>query len=248
MLALGDVEQPVYPRSAVKALQALPLIESGAADRFGLGPEELALACASHSGEPGHVATATRMLALAGLDAGALECGAHWPIHQPSAQALARARRHRGRGPQQLLGQARGLSCVACAIDADPRALYRGRRIRCSALVKATLEDMTGAALSQDVCAIDGCSVPTWAMPLAALARGFARFGTGAGLTPERAKAAARLRAGLRRASLARRRHRPVLHRDHAALRRAGVREDRRGGRLLRGAAGAGPRHCGQMR
>src|SRR6185369_12974423 len=52
VLALGDAEQPVYPRSAVKALQALPLIESGAADRFGLDPEALALACASHSGSP----------------------------------------------------------------------------------------------------------------------------------------------------------------------------------------------------
>ena len=57
MLALGDVERPVYPRSAIKALQALPLVESGAADRFGFGAEELALACASHGGEPGHVAT-----------------------------------------------------------------------------------------------------------------------------------------------------------------------------------------------
>src|SRR5262245_51846256 len=66
VLALGDVEQAVYPRSAIKALQALPLIESGAADRFGLGPQELALACSSHSGEPGHVATAAGMLARAG--------------------------------------------------------------------------------------------------------------------------------------------------------------------------------------
>ena len=61
--------------------------------------------------------------------------------------------------------------------------------------VKATLESLTGAALGADVCAVDGCSVPTWAMPLDALARGFARFGTGQGMAPERAKAAARLRA-----------------------------------------------------
>src|ERR1700704_1398278 len=91
VLALGDVAQAVYPRSAVKPLQALPLIESGAADRFGFGVEELALACASHSGEPGHVATVTRMLERAGLDPSALKCGAHWPIHQPSAHALARS-------------------------------------------------------------------------------------------------------------------------------------------------------------
>src|SRR4051794_6784917 len=77
VLALGDVAQPVFPRSAVKALQALPLIESGAAEKFGFGDEELALACASHGGEPGHVDVAQRMLARAGLEPSALECGAH---------------------------------------------------------------------------------------------------------------------------------------------------------------------------
>src|SRR2546423_11716062 len=91
VLALGDVAQPVYPRSAVKPLQALPLVESGAADRYGFGDEELALACASHGGEPAHVGLAQRMLARAGLDAAALECGAHWPIYQPASMALARS-------------------------------------------------------------------------------------------------------------------------------------------------------------
>src|SRR5262245_59174645 len=91
VLALGDVDKPVYPRSAIKAIQALTLIESGAADRYGFGAEELALACASHSGEPGHVATATRMLEHAGLDPSALRCGAHWPLNQAAAQALARS-------------------------------------------------------------------------------------------------------------------------------------------------------------
>jgi len=193
VLALGDVEQPVYPRSAVKALQALPLIESGAADRFGLGPEALALACASHSGEPGHVATAARMLALAGLGPSALECGVHWPIHQPSAQALARAGGTAGAIHNNCSGKHAGFLCVACATEADP-ARYVEASHPVQRLVKATLEDVMGAVLSQDVCATDGCSAPTWAMPLAALARGFARFGTGVGLSPGRARAAARLR------------------------------------------------------
>src|SRR5712672_3597165 len=94
-LTIGDVERSVYPRSAVKALQALVLVESGAADRFGLTDQELALACSSHNGEPDHVAAAQRMLTRAGLDAAALRCGAHSPIHQPSALALARV----GGGP-----------------------------------------------------------------------------------------------------------------------------------------------------
>jgi L-asparaginase II len=194
VLALGDVGRPVYPRSAVKALQALPLVESGAADRCGLGPEELALACASHSGEPGHVATATRMLTLAGLDLGALKCGAHWPIHQPSAHALARDGGTASAVHNNCSGKHAGFLCVACALDAD-RSHYVEPAHPVQRLVKTTLESLTGTVLSQDVCAVDGCSVPTWAMPLSALARGFARFGTGAGLAPERAKAAARLRA-----------------------------------------------------
>jgi len=83
VLRLGDVARPVFPRSAVKPLQALPLVESGAADRFGFGDGELAVASASHTGEPAHVALVERMLARAGLDAAALACGAHPPIHAP---------------------------------------------------------------------------------------------------------------------------------------------------------------------
>src|SRR5256886_15771580 len=69
VLALGEVARPVYPRSAVKPLQALPLVESGAAERYGFGDTEIALACASHGGEPAHVEVANRMLTRVGLDA-----------------------------------------------------------------------------------------------------------------------------------------------------------------------------------
>ena len=90
VLALGEVERPVYPRSAVKPLQALPLVESGAADKYGFGDQELALACASHGGEPAHVEVASRMLARAGLDTGALECGAHWPYEERASRGSVR--------------------------------------------------------------------------------------------------------------------------------------------------------------
>jgi L-asparaginase II len=190
--SLGDVERPVYPRSAIKALQALVLVETGAADRYGFGAEELALACASHGGEPGHVDTATRMLALAGLDASALKCGAHWPLHQPSGQALARSGGVATALHNNCSGKHAGFLCAACTMGADT-ASYVEPAHPVQREVKATLENLTGAALGEP--AIDGCSVPTWAMPLAALARGFARFATGQGVTPERAKAATRLRA-----------------------------------------------------
>src|SRR5579862_768671 len=193
VLALGDVSVPVFPRSAVKALQALLLIESGAADRFGFGDEELALACASHSGEPGHVAVVTGMLAKAGLDAAALRCGAHWPIAQPALVELART------GEPSALhnncsGKHAGFLCVACAKGIDHADYWRPQH-PVQREVKAVLENLTGAVLGDDRCAIDGCSVPTWAIPLQNLAYAFAKFATGRGLAPERVRAAARLRA-----------------------------------------------------
>ena len=92
LAALGDIDRPVFARSAIKLLQALPLVESGAADRFALTDEELALACASHGGEPGHTRTAAAMLAKAGLDETVLECGAHWPYHEASEIGRASCR------------------------------------------------------------------------------------------------------------------------------------------------------------
>jgi len=193
VLALGDVDLPVYPRSAIKALQALLLIESGAADRYGLGAEELALACASHGGEEGHVATATRMLKLAGLDATALKCGTHWPLHQAAAQALARAGGAASALHNNCSGKHSGFLCAACALDAACGSYFEASH-PVQREVKATLENLGGVTIPDSARAIDGCSVPTWAMPLASIARAFARFGTGAGLAAKRAEAAQRLR------------------------------------------------------
>jgi L-asparaginase II len=192
VFAVGDVAAPVFPRSAVKPLQALPLVESGAADRYALTDEELALACASHSGEPAHVEGVARMLAKAGLDESALACGTHWPTSQNAAFALART----GGSPSALhnncSGKHAGFLCVACAMDVGHIGYWRPEH-PVQRQVRAALEDLTGATLSQDRCAVDGCSVPTWAVPLEHLARAFAKFATGHGLSPERARAAARL-------------------------------------------------------
>ena len=89
VLALGDIDLPVFPRSAVKSMQALPLIESGAADHYGFGNKELAAACSSHCGEEGHVETVLAMLAKAGRGGGDLECGVHWPFEQKNLIKMA---------------------------------------------------------------------------------------------------------------------------------------------------------------
>ncbi|MDE3175067.1 MAG: asparaginase [Pseudomonadota bacterium] len=194
VLQFGDVARPVFPRSAVKPIQALPLIESGAADRFGLTPAQLALACASHSGEPAHVAGAAAILARAGLDESALACGAHWPMNAEAARDLAR----QGREPTQLhnncSGKHAGFLCVACASGAPTRGYVDAAHL-VQREGKAALEDVCGERL--EVSGIDGCSIPTYAISLNGLARGFARLGTGQGLKPQRAAAAKRLLAAM---------------------------------------------------
>jgi L-asparaginase II len=194
VLEIGDVEQPVFPRSAVKAIQALPLVESGAADAYGFGNKELALACASHGGEPAHVDMASAVLARAGLDGGALECGTHWPSHQDSTLALARA----GGAPNDLhnncSGKHSGFLCTCVHLGIGHRG-YVAAGHRSQEMVRDAMQGVTGAAHEQANSGIDGCSIPTYAVPLKNLAIGFAKMLTGHGFSPSRAAAARRLTA-----------------------------------------------------
>jgi L-asparaginase II len=193
LLALGDVERPAFPRSAVKALQAIPLIESGAADAFGLADEELAVACASHSGDDVHVAAVRSLLAKAGLDEGLLACGAHWPVSEKAARALMQS----GRQPQAIhnncSGKHAGMLAAAVQLGLDPHGYERPEH-PVQVMIGRIVSEACGVALDSTRMAVDGCSVPTWSLPLGALARGFARLGTGQRLAPARARAAERLR------------------------------------------------------
>jgi L-asparaginase II len=193
VLAIGDVGQRVFPRSAIKAIQALVLVESGAADRYRFGNEELALACASHAGEPAHVAGVERMLAAAGFDAGALQCGTHWPTHRPSADALVRAGLAASPLHHNCSGKHAGFLCAACTMGLDRRT-YTAPDHGVQREVRVALEGLSGVRIDDRLVGVDGCSVPTFAVPLAALARAFAAFGSEHGLTADRAAACRRLR------------------------------------------------------
>lgn len=194
---LGDIDRPVFPRSAVKLLQALPLVASGAADRLGLSDEELALACASHSGEPAHVRTAASMLAKAGVDASVLECGAHWPYDEDAARALAAA----GQAPLALhnncSGKHAGFVCLGgrLAGGASGAALrgflagYVQPEHAVMREVSAALQAATGWDLARSPRGTDGCAIPTHAVPLRHLALAFARVACGSGLSSEHAAA-----------------------------------------------------------
>jgi L-asparaginase II len=191
--SVGKIDDPVFPRSAAKLIQALPLVESGAADRYSLTDRELALACASHSAEDDHVATAGAMLEKAGLGEGDLECGAHWPLFsQPQLVEFVRA----GKEPNQLhnncSGKHAGFLC-ACSHQGIAIEGYVGRDHAIQRQIKAALEDLAGNQIGESQCGTDGCSIPTYAVPLKSLAHGFAKAATGQGLGEKRAAAARRL-------------------------------------------------------
>jgi L-asparaginase II len=194
VVEIGDTAQPVFPRSAVKAIQALPLIESGAANAYGFGDRELALSCASHNGEPEHVAIAKAMLAKASLDETALECGSHWPSSHEATLALARM----GKSPNQLhnncSGKHSGFLCTCVRSNMDTRN-YTNFRHPIQKLIREVMQEVTGAAHEAENSATDGCSIPTYAVPISALALGFAKMATGVGLGWQRAAAAKRLLA-----------------------------------------------------
>jgi L-asparaginase II len=180
----------------VKALQALPLVESGAADRLGLSDAEIALACASHGGEPAHVATAAAMLRKAGRDAGSLECGTQWPSSHAATLALAASGGTASAIHNNCSGKHSGFICLACDRGDDPAGYVRPDHATMQRIT-AVLAETTGTALDARNRGTDGCSIPTYAIPLRALALAFARFGTGKGLPADRAAAAARIRAAV---------------------------------------------------
>ncbi len=193
-VSLGHIDQAVYPRSAVKALLALPLVETGAADRLGLADAEIALACSSHTAEAMHVAAAESMLRKAGRSGADLECGVQWPTNSAALRALAASGQPATALHNNCSGKHSGFICLACDRGEDPAGYIQPNHPTMRE-VTASLADVTGATLDDGNRAVDGCSIPTYAIPLRALALGFARFGTGVGLSPAKAAAAARIRA-----------------------------------------------------
>jgi L-asparaginase II len=190
--AIGDVGRAVFPRSATKLIQALPLVESGAADAFGYGVEELALACASHVGERRHVAIVARMLEKCGRSPADLECGVHPPLNRAAANALVRAGESPGPLHNNCSGKHAAFIGLACHLGVDPKG-YVSPDHPVQRAVTAALAATTGTPIGADVCAVDGCSIPAYAVPLDRLALAFARLVSREGQPPRRAAAASRL-------------------------------------------------------
>lgn len=189
--ALGDLQTPVYSRSSLKPIQALPLLESGAADAFGVSDEEIALACASHSGEPVHTTRVGVWLSRIGCMESDLACGAHPSRYEPVIEDMIR----RGEKPTRIhnncSGKHTGFLTVAQHWDIATQGYELHDHPVQRAIAKALGElTETGSEFSWGV---DGCAAPNFAVPLDAQARAFAKFAAPDSLSPERVKACRRI-------------------------------------------------------
>lgn len=190
----GDRSSLIYPRSANKSLQALPLVETGAADAFQLSDAELALACASHSGEPMHTERVAAWLNRIGLSEADLECGSHAPYNVAAWEAMLK----RGETPTQLHNNCSGKhsGMLTTALHrGEPTKGYVGYQHPVQQRIMGTIEQVTGQDLSNAPWGVDGCSIPTIGIPLEALAFGMARMADPVDLPDRRAEAAKRLTA-----------------------------------------------------
>jgi len=192
----GDIDAPVYPRSAVKPIQALPLVLSGAADACGLSPAELALAAGSHTGTPRHVEIADAMRERVGAALAEIGCGAQQPYDNAAHARLI------GRGEaasvlhNNCIGKHLGMIATARHLG-EPVEGYLAPEHPVQRRIHALLEALGGAGLTGMPVDVDGCSAPTFALPLRALARAFARFGVPERLDPAIALACRRIAAAM---------------------------------------------------
>jgi len=186
---IGDVTRLIYPRSALKPLQALHLIESGAAAAYQLGEREIALACASHNGEEPHVAAVVQWLKRLGLDESALECGAHPPRRSFDREALLSQGKKPGPAHNNCSGKHCGFLTAALHGEHPPQA-YIAREHPVQQAVMTLIGELAGISLQEAPHGIDGCGIPVAGIPLDHLAMAFARFASGDGLSGGRASAA----------------------------------------------------------
>ena len=197
VFALGETDRFIYPRSALKLFQAIPLLESGAADHFGLSKREIALACASHNAEEMHVSTVSDWLNRIGLDREDLECGHDLPL-LPEA---AHERIARGEKPERIFqncsGKHTGMLTYAKYLQGETKGYseYDHPVQQQWMQVFSELIDIDVRELEWER---DGCGMPAVLMPMERLAYGFARFADLDAIGGERAQAMSRILDAIR--------------------------------------------------
>lgn len=170
--SVGDPRAVTFFRSAAKPFQALPFLSGGAADTFGYSEEEIALACASHSGEARHVRIAQLMLDRSALTEAHLRCGTHLPFSEKEAERMLRAGEHPNQLHNNCSGKHAAMLALAKHIDAD-LATYDALDHPVQQAILRTVAEFAEVPEGKVALAVDGCAAPNFAMPLVAMARSF---------------------------------------------------------------------------
>ncbi len=173
--SLGDPGRVTYARSSAKPWQAIPLVESGAADHFGMSGEELALACASHNGEATHVNQVRAFLERIGVAESALQCGAHPPYHTASYEEALRSGEEITAVHNNCSGKHSAMLALAKYLDADLDT-YLDLTHPVQQRILAAVSEMTVVAQDDIQIGVDGCGVPVFGLPIANMALAFAKL------------------------------------------------------------------------
>jgi L-asparaginase II len=192
--AWGDPDAVIFPRSSCKMIQALPLVESGVAERAGLTDAQLALACASHSGAVVHTGMVRGWLATLGMSDDDLRCGAHMPSDDPAREGLIRAGERPCQVHNNCSGKHAGFLTLTQAMKAGPEYVEIDHPLQRA--IREVTEEVTELPVAGH--GIDGCSAPNFATTVTALARAMARFAAATGTGDARDRAMARLRDAMR--------------------------------------------------
>ena len=190
--AWGDTTLSIFPRSAIKPMQALALIETGAAQHFHLNDERIALAAASHAASQAHVMAVEAWLQDLGLGEAHLECGAHMPYDDRAAHGMIK----RGEAPCRLhnncSGKHTGFLATALYMGEDTRG-YLAIDHPVQRRLYQALSELADADLGETARGVDGCGIPVYGMALKGLALAAARMADPSGLGTVRQLAAARI-------------------------------------------------------
>jgi len=184
----GDPERLTFLRSAAKPFQALPLIETGAYAAFGFTLDELAVMCASHSGEDMHVERVLSVLKKIGLTEANLQCGVHAPFHKPTARRLLEMGEKIGPARNACSGKHAAMLAV-CRYQGWDTTGYLELAHPVQQLMLKTVAELTGYPAEAIRTGRDTCGVPVFAMPLKNMALGYARLAGAGNLSEKRQQA-----------------------------------------------------------
>jgi len=193
---VGETSFLTYIRSAAKPMQALPLLESGAADHFGLLPEELALIVASHSGEEEHVRLGRQIMEKIGLGDAALCCGTHQPLHTGSAKALVA----RGQSPTvyhcSCSGKHAGMLALAQYYGLNTDGYYLPEH-PVQRMMLESMAELAGLGPQDIPLGVDGCGVPVFGLTVEKMAYAYARFAAADTFAGKKGEACRRLQEAM---------------------------------------------------